>query len=111
MNSRHVYIGNYYSFSTPSSKYKASNVGGFFDIFHEIFSKYREENQYRVTDASALRHGRIIFIYAIEVKQKWVKVVVSLHSSNWIKILLNYLFEFERIRTGDCEKPLIKPTS
>jgi hypothetical protein len=58
MNSRHVYIGNYYSFSTPSSKYRASAVGGFlmfFDVFHEIFPKYREGNQYRVTAASILR--------------------------------------------------------
>jgi hypothetical protein len=33
MNSRHVYIGNHYSFSTPSSKYRASAVGGFFMFF------------------------------------------------------------------------------
>jgi hypothetical protein len=55
MNSRHVYIGNHYSFPTSSSKYRASAVGGFFDVFHEIFSKYREGNQYRVTATSALR--------------------------------------------------------
>jgi hypothetical protein len=55
MNSRHVYIGNYYSFSTPSSKYRASVVGGFFDVFHKNFHKYRKWNQYRVTASSALR--------------------------------------------------------
>jgi hypothetical protein len=33
MNSRHVYIGNYYSFPTPSSKYMASVVEGFFMFF------------------------------------------------------------------------------
>jgi hypothetical protein len=54
MNSRHVYIGNHYSFSTPSSKYRASAVGGFFDVFYEIFPKYREGNQYRITATSAL---------------------------------------------------------
>jgi hypothetical protein len=55
MNSRHVFIGNHYSFPTPSSKYRASAVGDFFDVFHEIFPKYREGNQYRVTATSALR--------------------------------------------------------
>jgi hypothetical protein len=54
MNSRHVYIGNYYSFSTPSSKYKAFVVWGFFDFFHKFFSKYREGNQYTVTAVNAL---------------------------------------------------------
>jgi hypothetical protein len=48
MNSIHVYIGNYYLFSTPSSKYRVSALRGFFDVFHEIFLKYR------VTAASAL---------------------------------------------------------
>jgi hypothetical protein len=62
MNSRHVYIENYYSFPTPSSKYRVSAVGGFLMFFHEIFPKYREGNQYRVTATSALkcvdiRHG------------------------------------------------------
>jgi hypothetical protein len=33
MNSRHVYIGNYYSFSTPSSKYRISVVRGFLMFF------------------------------------------------------------------------------
>jgi hypothetical protein len=33
MNSKNVYIGNYYSFSTPSSKYRASAVGGFLMFF------------------------------------------------------------------------------
>jgi hypothetical protein len=33
MNSRHVYIGNHYSFPTPSSKYGVSAVGGFFMFF------------------------------------------------------------------------------
>jgi hypothetical protein len=55
MNSRHVYIGNHYSFPTPSSKYRASAVGGFFDVFHEIFPKYKEGSQYRVTTTSALK--------------------------------------------------------
>jgi hypothetical protein len=55
MNSRHVYIGNYYSFTTPSSKYRASAVGGFFFyVFHEIFPKYKKGNQYRLTAASTL---------------------------------------------------------
>jgi hypothetical protein len=54
MNSRHVYIENHYSFPTPSSKYRASAVECFFDVFHEIFPKYREGNQYRVTATSAL---------------------------------------------------------
>jgi hypothetical protein len=49
MNSRHVYIENHYSFPTPSSKYRAFTVEGFFDVFHEIFPKYKEGNQYRVT--------------------------------------------------------------
>jgi hypothetical protein len=53
MNSRHVYIGNYYSFPTPSSKYRVSAVE-VFDVFYEIFPKYREGNQYRVTATSAL---------------------------------------------------------
>jgi hypothetical protein len=55
MNSRHVYIVNHYSFPTPSSKYRASAVEGFFYVFHEIFPKYREENQYKVTATSALK--------------------------------------------------------
>jgi hypothetical protein len=60
MNSRHVYIGNYYSFSTPSSKSRVSAVGGFFFyVFHEIFPKYREVNQHKVTDASALIGARL----------------------------------------------------
>jgi hypothetical protein len=64
MNSKHVYIGNYYSFPTPSSKYRVSVVGGFFDVFHEIFSKYREENHYRVTATSALRFStHLLYIY------------------------------------------------
>jgi hypothetical protein len=54
MNSRHVYIGNHYSFPTPYL-----NIGHLlwevFDVFHEIFLKYREGNQYRVTATSALR--------------------------------------------------------
>jgi hypothetical protein len=54
MNNRHVYIDNYYSFSTPSSKYRASAVEGFFDVFHEIFPKYKKENQYKVTATTAL---------------------------------------------------------
>jgi len=54
MNSRHVYIGNHYSFPT-SSKYRASAVRGFFMFFYEIFPKYREGNQYRVTATSALK--------------------------------------------------------
>jgi hypothetical protein len=54
MNSRHVYIENYYSFPTLSSKYRVSAVGGFFNVFHEIFPKYKEGNQYRVTATSAL---------------------------------------------------------
>jgi len=33
MNSRHVYIGNHYSFPTPPSKYRASAVGGFLVFF------------------------------------------------------------------------------
>jgi hypothetical protein len=33
MNSRHVYIGNHYSFTTPSSKYRASAMGGFLMFF------------------------------------------------------------------------------
>jgi hypothetical protein len=33
MNSRHVYIGNYHSFPTPSSKYRASAVEGFLMFF------------------------------------------------------------------------------
>jgi hypothetical protein len=33
MNSRHVYIGNHYSFPTPSSKYRASAVEGFLMFF------------------------------------------------------------------------------
>jgi hypothetical protein len=53
MNSKHVYIGNYYSFSTPSFKYRVSAVR-FFDIFHEIFLKYRKRNLYKVTVISAL---------------------------------------------------------
>jgi hypothetical protein len=27
-----------------------------------------------------------------------------------IRILYDYLSEFERIRVGDCERPLMKPT-
>jgi hypothetical protein len=37
MNSRHVYIENHYSFPTPSSKYRASAVGGFFMFFMKFF--------------------------------------------------------------------------
>jgi hypothetical protein len=37
MNSKHVYIGNYYSFSTPSSKYRASAVRGFLTFFMNFF--------------------------------------------------------------------------
>jgi hypothetical protein len=37
MNSRHVYIGNYYSFTTPSSKYRASAVGGLLMFFIKFF--------------------------------------------------------------------------
>jgi hypothetical protein len=61
MNSRHVYIGKYYSFSIPSSKYRASAVEDFFfffNVFHEFFPKYREGNQYRVTVTIALRYRR-----------------------------------------------------
>jgi hypothetical protein len=42
MNSRHVYIWNYYSFSTSSSKYKASAVGGFLMFFMKIFLNIRK---------------------------------------------------------------------
>jgi hypothetical protein len=56
MNSRHVYIVNHYSFPTPSSKYRASAVGGFFYVFYEILPKYREGNQYRVTATSVLTY-------------------------------------------------------
>jgi hypothetical protein len=31
-------------------------VGGFFYVFHEIFPKYREGNQYKITATSALNH-------------------------------------------------------
>jgi hypothetical protein len=54
MNSRHVYIGNYYSFPTQLSKYRASAVRGLLMFFMKKFSKYREGNQYRVSAASAL---------------------------------------------------------
>jgi hypothetical protein len=37
MNSRHVYIGNYYSFPTPSSKYRVSAVGDFLMFFMKFF--------------------------------------------------------------------------
>jgi outer membrane receptor for Fe3+-dicitrate len=63
MNNEHVYIGNHYSFPTPSSKYRTSAMGGFFDVFHEIFPKYREGNQYRVTATSALIVGFVILIH------------------------------------------------
>jgi hypothetical protein len=32
------------------------------------------------------------------------------NASFWIRILSNYLSEFERIRICDCEKPLMRPT-
>jgi hypothetical protein len=37
MNSKHVYIGNYYSFSTPSSKYKTFAMEGFLIFFMKFF--------------------------------------------------------------------------
>jgi hypothetical protein len=37
MNSRYVYIDNYYSFPTPSSKYRVSVVGGFLIFFMKFF--------------------------------------------------------------------------
>jgi hypothetical protein len=59
MNSKHVYIRNYYSFPTHSSKYRVFDIGGFFfffffNVFYEIFIKYKKGNQYRITTASAL---------------------------------------------------------
>jgi hypothetical protein len=45
---------NYYSFSTPSSKYRASAMECYFYVFHKKNFKYREENQYKITAASAL---------------------------------------------------------
>jgi hypothetical protein len=39
-------------------------VGGFFDVFYEIFPKYREGNQYKVTATSALsRKERVKKLY------------------------------------------------
>jgi hypothetical protein len=57
MNIRHVYIGNYNSFLTSSSsKHKAFAVKCIFcKIFHKIFSKYKNEKQYKITTSSALR--------------------------------------------------------
>lgn len=65
MNSKHVYIRNHYSFPTPSSKYRTSAVRGFFDVFHEIFLKYKEGNQYKITATSALmeRLSKSLFYY------------------------------------------------
>jgi hypothetical protein len=37
MNSKHVYIRNYYSFPTHSSKYRVFDIGGFFFFFFLMF--------------------------------------------------------------------------
>jgi hypothetical protein len=75
MNSRHVYIGNYYSFPTPSSKYRVSAVWGFFDVFYEIFLKYREGNHYRVTATSAL--SRLCSWGSLHLDGLWQKLCCS----------------------------------
>jgi hypothetical protein len=56
MYNAHVYLGNYCTFSRPLCIFRAFIMGSFFGVFHEIFSKYREENQYKESIASTLMY-------------------------------------------------------
>jgi hypothetical protein len=95
MNSRHVYIENYYSFSTPHLNIRHL-LWEVFDVFHEIFSKYREGNQYRVTATSALTFVLIRQKYSYKFKRKKFLIVIFNLStpSFYVFFFFSLIFKF-----------------
>jgi hypothetical protein len=62
---------SYCTFPRDSCKYRASVVEGFFGVFHEIFHKHREENQYRETATSTLTYIDAVWLSGITKTMLW----------------------------------------